>query len=122
MENYKLATKQRLRFTFKGQLTTEQLWDLSLEDLDALAVSLQAELDESSKKTFLKKTSSKDKTAKLKFDVVLDVLDTKAEEAQLATEAAENKKHNEKILALIAEKQDDSLKGKTVEELEALLK
>lgn len=123
MENFKLASQQKLRFqTTRGLLTTEQLWDLSLEDLDALAVSLENEYKESGKKSFLTKISSKDKTTKLKFDVVLDVLSTKSEEAQAAAEAREVKEHNKKILELIADKQDESLKGKSIKQLEAMLK
>ncbi len=123
MENFKLASQQKLRFqTSKGSLAAENLWDLSLEDLDALAVSLDAEHKESGKKSFLAKTSVKDKTAKLKFDIVLDVLNTKQDEMNAATEAREIKEHNKKIIALIAEKQDESLKGKSVKQLEAMLK
>lgn len=123
MENFKLATQQKLRFqTTKGILSVEQLWDLNLTDLDVLALSLENEYKESGKKSFIKKTSAKDKTSKLKFDVVLDVLNTKMEEAEIASEVLEAKEHNKKILALISEKQDESLKGKTIKELEAMLK
>jgi len=123
MENFKLASQQQLRFTTnKGQLSTEQLWDLSLDDLDGLAVSLEAEHKQSGKKSFLVKTSAKDKTAKLRFDVVLDVLNTKVEEMQAQQEAAEIKEHNKKIITLISEKQDESLKGKSIKQLEAMLK
>lgn len=123
MENYKLATQQKLRFqTNKGLLSVEQLWDLSLTDLDALAVSLEEEYKQSGKKSFLVVKSVKDKTAKLRFDIVLDVLTSKVEEHQALTEAKEVKEHNEKILTLIAEKKDESLKGKSVKELEKLLK
>lgn len=123
MENFKSASQQKLRFqTTKGLLSTEQLWDLSLEELDALAVSLEAEHKESGKKSFLVKTSTKDKTAKLRFDVVLDVLNTKVEERNTAQEAAEVREHNKKIISLISEKQDESLKGKSIKQLEAMLK
>lgn len=123
MENYKKASQQKLRFqTNKGSLSTEQLWDLSLSDLDALAVSLDAEHKQSDKKSFLVTKSVKDKTAKLKFDIVLDVLSTKVEEAQALSEAKEIKEHNEKIITLIAEKKDESLKGKSVKQLEEMLK
>jgi len=122
MENFKLASQQKLRFqTDKGLLSTEQLWDLPIEYLDELAVSLETEHKQSGKKSFIVKTSVKDKTAKLRFDVVLDVLNTKVEEANALTEAAEVKAHNNKILTLIAEKQDDSLKGKSIKQLEAML-
>lgn len=123
MENYKSASQQKLRFqTNRGLLSTEQLWDLSLDELDALAVSLEAQHKESGKKSFLVKSSVKDKTAKLRFDIVLDVLNTKADEAQALTEAQEIKAHNEKIITLIAEKQDESLKGKSIKQLKAMLK
>jgi hypothetical protein len=123
MDNFKLASQQKLRFqTAKGLLTTEQLWDLSLEELDALAVSLETEHKESGKKSFLTKTSVKDKTAKLRFDVALDVLHTKVDEAQAALEAREIKEHNKKIIALIADKQDESMKGKSIKQLEAMLR
>lgn len=123
MENFKLASKQKLRFqTNKGLLSTEQLWDLSLEDLDSLAVSLEVAHKESGKKSFLVKTTEKDKTTKLRFDVVLEILNTKAEEAQAISEQAEIREHNKKIIALISEKQDESLKGKSIKQLEAMLK
>jgi hypothetical protein len=123
MENFKLASQQKIRYqTTKGQLSTEQLWDLSLDELDALAVSLESEHKQSGKKSFIIKTSVKDKTAKLRFDVVLDVLNTKVEEAQAAAEALEIKEHNKKIITLISEKQDESLKGKSIKQLEAMLK
>lgn len=125
MDNFKLASQQKLRFqTSKGLLSTEQLWDLSLGELDALAVSLETEHKESGKKSFLTKTraTDKDKTSKLKFDVVLDVLHTKAEEMEAAATAKEIKEHNKKILELIASKKDKSLEGKSIKQLEAMLK
>lgn len=123
MDNFKAASREKLRFqTPKGLLSVEQLWDLSVEELDNLAVLLDAEHKQSAKKSFVTKSTAKDKTAKLKFDVVLDVLTTKVEDLQAAAEAYENKEHNKKILALIAEKTDDSLKGKSIKELEAMLK
>lgn len=123
MENFKIATKLKLRFqTNKGLLSTEQLWELSLDELDELAVSLDAEFKHSAKKSFLYKKSDKDKIAKIKFDVVLDVLNTLKEEEENALNALENKKHNEKINGIISEKMEDSLKNKSVDELKAMLK
>ncbi len=123
MDNFKTASQQKLRFIApKGQLTTEQLWDLSLEDLDALAVSLDAEYNKSAKTSFLAKRTTKDRTAKLRFDIVLDVLNTLVAEKEAETETREIKEHNKKILALIAEKKDDELKSKSTKDLEKMLK
>lgn len=123
MDVFKLASKRKLRFqTSKGSLSTEQLWDLSIDDLDALAVSLQDEHEQSGKKSFLVKRSVKDKTIKLKFDIVLDILNTLVAEKEAAAEALEVKEHNKKIIQLISEKKDESLKGKSIKQLEAMLK
>ena len=58
----------------------------------------------------------------LRFDILKDVYLTKKKEAEELRNAAEIKAHNQKILTLIAEKKDESLKGKSIEELEGLLK
>lgn len=123
MDIFKIASKEKLRVqTSKGLLSVEQLWDLSVEDLDALAVQLEQEYNESGKKSFLVKRSVKDKTTKLKLDLVVDILTTKVEEKQIAEQKAEDRAHNKKILELIAEKQDESLKDKSIKELEKMLK
>lgn len=122
MDNFKEASRQQLRFTTnKGVLSVEQLWQLSITDLDSLAVSLESEVEKSGRKSFVVERSEKDQTAKLKFDIVLDVLTTKVKEAKDAKDARETKAQKDKILNLIAEKKDQSLAGKTIEELEAML-
>ena len=120
---YKEATRLKLRFqTLRGPLSIENLWDLSMEELDVLAVKLQQEYKESGKKSFLVKKSKKDKELKLKFDITLDILTTKVEEAAAAADANEIKRHNTRIDELIAQKQEEELKSLSVEELEKLRK
>ncbi len=119
---YKKASKLRLRIaTPQGSLTVEQLWDLPVTELDVLAVKLQEEYKESGKKSFLDKKSPKDAIAKLTFDIVLNILETKVEDAEKASKTLENKDHNQKILAIIASKEDGELQGKSIKELEKML-
>lgn len=120
---FKEASRLKLRFnTERGLLSAEQLWDLPLTQLDALAVSLEKQYKESGKKSFLVTKSKKDKELKLRFDIVLDILTDKVEEANVAKNARAVKEHNEKIMAKIAEAQDKELDGKSVAELKKLLK
>lgn len=120
---YKEASKQRLRVqTSKGLLTVEQLWDLSLNELDSIAVILDESLKSSKNKSFLSKRTVADKGLKLQFDIVFDIMQTKSEEAETAKIAREDKEHNEKIINLISEKKDGELKGKSIKELEKLLR
>ena len=120
---YKEASRKKTRFaTSKGSLSAEQLWDLSIADLDTLAVSLDEAYKSSKGKSFVEKRTTKDKDLKMQFDIVLDILQTKVEERDSLQEAAENKEHNKKILELIAKKKDGELEGKSVKELEAMLR
>jgi hypothetical protein len=121
--NFKLASQLKLRFnTTRGNLSTEQLWDLSLDDLDTLAVDLEKLTKEGVQKSFLAKRTDEDKISKLQFDIALEILQTKVEENEIALNAKSVKEHNEKILALIADKREEGLKGKSIEELQDLLK
>ena len=123
MSNFLLASRLKLRFnTSKGTLTAEQLWDLSLTELDSLAVELQQAYEDSKGKSFLTKRSRKDKTIKLQFDIVLTILNTLVEEQDMARNEAENKAHNTKILQLIQKKREVELEKMSEEELQSLLK
>lgn len=124
MENiYKQASMLALRIeTSKGSLSVEQLWTLKLTELDQLAVSLKKSMEDSSTKSFLKATTKVNQLAKLKFDIVLDILNTKKEAQDAASMDAEKKAHNEKILALIAQKEDGKLQEMSIEELKLMLK
>lgn len=118
---YKKASKLGLRInTSRGPLSVEQLWTLSISDLDTLAVSLEE--TSSVKKSFLARKSDADTITKLKFDIVLDILTTKLEEAATAADAKAVKEHNKRILELMAKKKDESLEAMSLEDLEKLLK
>lgn len=121
MDLFKKASKQKLRFsTQKGSLSTEQLWDLSLTELDNLAVKLQETVDHEAKKSFLRTKKEEDVTSKLKFDIVIDVLETKQKDQEQAQKAAETRERNKKIDEVIAKKKEESLENMSIEELEKL--
>lgn len=121
MDIYKIATKEGYRFrTRVGMLILEQLWSLNLDQLNELAISLDTQQAQSTK-TFLKRVSSEDKETKIKLDIVVDIINTKQDEIENAQKESERRENNKKLMNLIAQKQDQELMGKSVEELEALL-
>ena len=123
MDIYKQATKDKVRFkTPSGLLPAENLFDLSTNVLDALAVEADEALEKLGKKSYLAKRSANSTLAQLKRDIIVDVLKTKVEEEEAATQRSEDKKHDEKILELIAEAELGDLKKKTPDELRALLR
>lgn len=125
MDNFKQASKLKLRFsTSVGPLSTEQLWDLSQTQLANAIKAIKKVLkkDNDDELAFLEDTKSVDVENQLRFDVLKDVYLTKKAEAEEIRNAADIKAHNQKILSLIAKKQEGELEGKSIAELEALLK
>ena len=121
---YKQVSQLKLRFqTPKGVLTVEQLWDLSMTDLSTTIKAMKKILKKSDDDdlAFLEEDSKVDKAVELAFNVLKDVYITKKEAAKAIRDAAEIKAHNQKILTLIADKEEESLKGKSVEELKNML-
>lgn len=119
---YKEAIRSGMRIqTNKGNLSIEQLWDLPLTELNTLAVSLDEKYKNSKGKSFLDTKTVADKGLKNQFDIVLDILETKKEELDIASKKKENKDHNAKIFALIAKKKEGELEGKSLKQLEAML-
>jgi hypothetical protein len=122
---YKKANQLKLRFqTNIGIVSTEQLWDLTQPQLgNAIkAVKKVLKKNDDDELSFLEDSKVVDVENQLRFDILKDVYLSKKQEADDLRNAAEVKAHNQKILALIAEKKDDSLKGMSVEELEKQLK
>lgn len=126
MNNFLEASKIKLRInTSQGNLSVEQLWDLSLNKLSTIIKNVKKELnkgDNDDDLSFLDETKTVDREAQLRFDVLKEVYVTKRDEAKAAREKAENKAYNEEIMALIYKKQKGALEEKSIEELQALLK
>jgi predicted RecB family endonuclease len=122
---FKQASKLGLRFqTNKGILSVEQLWQLSQTDLSNAikAVKKVLKKNDDDELSFLEDTKVVDVENQLRFDILKDVYLTKKKEAEELRNAAETKAHNQKILSLIAEKQEGKLQEMSIEELEKLLK
>ncbi len=62
-----------------------------------------------------------DKTLELSFNVVKEIYTILKSERDAIKNETERKANNAKIEALISQKEDEALSGKTVEELRALL-
>ncbi len=128
MSLFEQATRFKLRFaTTKGMLTVEDLWDLPLisksgaqVNLDDLARAAYKEMEESACQSFVQKSTKISETAKLKFDIIKHIIDVKLADRDAASERAEKAARKQRILELIATKEDESLAGKSLEELQKL--
>lgn len=121
------ALSKKLRFEYKGLISIEDLFDLSLNELDEIYRKLKKELDEYkqySEDSLLNKDDEKDETSEelqLKIDVVTAVFNhIKKQQEELQRKIA-LQNQRDKILGIIADKQDEELSNKSISELKELL-
>lgn len=119
---FEKASPQKLRFsTPKGMLTTEDLWDLSLQQLNVVAKDLNKKIKSSQEEDFLDEPTAEDTNSKLQFDIVKHIMDIKKETQRKAVEASAKKAQRDRILELISKKKDNELERLSVEELTSKL-
>jgi hypothetical protein len=129
MNIFEQATRKALRFaTTKGEITTEQLWDLPLQsrsgfDLDAVAKTVSRELKSMAEESFVT-TSENPASAllELKLEVLKHIIAVKLEEAEAARSRAARAEEKQKLLKVLGDKQDEALKALTPEEIAERLK
>ena len=118
---FKIATKKKYRFTYKGQLSVEDLWDLSVDALDQIYKSLKAKQKGASEESLLSTVSKEDKVLSNKIEIVKNIVADKLSTAERSRRAQNIKAQNQRILEIMADKQDAALKEKSIEELQQML-
>ena len=117
MTIFEKALKLKLRFTFKGKsLTTEDLFELELSDLDSIYATLNREKKQSEGESLLKSTPANRKLD-LSLEILKAVFDIKSNEKIEAAARAERKKRADQLLQLMAEKKNQADLTKSFEDL-----
>ena len=121
---FEYATRNKLRFaSIRGELTVEQLWDVPLRsrddfNLNTVAKAVNKALKDISEESFVETTKTVAHTRlETAMEVVKYVIDMKLNEEKAAEKRATNKKEKEKLLNILAEKQDGKLSELSEKEL-----
>ncbi len=121
------ATRQQFRFpSIKGLLTTEDLWQLPLQsktgfDLDSVAKSVNRELKATGEESFVETITPANTQLQMMMDIVKHVISVKKDENETARNAAARKAEREKLMGILADKQDAALKDLSPEEIQKRL-
>ena len=118
---FEIATRTKMRFPFKGLVSVEDLWDLSVRDLDSIFKTLNAQVKKSQEESLLATKTKEDETLAIQIEIVKHIVKTKLDEAETAKQSKELKEKKQKLMEMIAEKKDEALRNASVEELQAML-
>lgn len=124
---FEQASRLKLRYgTARGNIAVEDLWDLPLTsttgfDLDTLAKALNRAIKQSEEESFVVTKNAIDALLELRFDLVKHVIEIKLDEAKQQKNAVTTRLQKEKILNIIANKEDEKLKGESLTKLKKMV-
>lgn len=120
--NFEKASRLKLRYASNyGVLTTEDLWDLKLTDLNKVAQSVYKQIKESEEVSFITERTSKDVEAELKLEILKHIISVKKEEAEKKALAKERLAKKQQIMNLIVEKENEALSQTSIDDLKRQL-
>lgn len=118
---FEVATRSKMRFPYRGQISVEDLWDLSVTELDKIFKFLNRQKKDTQEESLLETKSKEDEVLETKISIVKHIVSVKQKESDDRKKENERKAQKQRILEIMADKQDEALKGKSLEELQKML-
>lgn len=118
---FEFATKNKMRFPFKGMISVEDLWDLSLDELDVVFKNLNADLKQSNEASLLESANEENEYLTTQINIVKHVFECKKAAINKALRDKERYEKKQDLMRLIVAKQNDELASKSIDELKTML-
>ena len=123
MNIFERAAREKIRFQYLGQITTEDLWDLSVGELDNLYRLTNTELKNHGGEGLIKDDSINETTSilQLMVDLIRHVFEARQERQKILENEKIRREKKKRIMEIIANKQDQALSDMPAEELMKML-
>lgn len=118
---FEYAVRNKVRFPFKGMISVEDLWDLSLTNLDSIYKTLNKQVKQSEEESLLTTKTSVDTELEVQIAIIKYIVSVKLEEQEAREKAAAKKAQKQKIMSIIATKEDEALQNSSVDDLRKML-
>lgn len=120
-EIFEKAARTKLRFNYRGVVSVEDLWDLAVEELDALYKSLSVQVRQANEESLLKTRTKADDILSIKVEIIKHIVAVKLQENEDRKAAADRRARKERLLEILQKKQDEELLAQPSEELQKLI-
>jgi hypothetical protein len=118
---FEYAVRNKIRFPFRGLISVEDLWDLSLANLDSIYKSLNKQAKQSDEESLLSTKTNVDTELEIKINIVKYIVSIKLEERKARENETMKKIQKQKIMSAIAAKEDEALQNSSIEDLKKML-
>lgn len=115
---FEYAVRNKLRFPFNGMISVEDLFDLSLINLDYIFKTLNAEAKAFEEESLLNVKSKENEEVLVKIEIVKYIVGVKLMEKEARENAKKNKEMKQRLLEIKAKRQDAALENLSDDELE----
>ena len=121
MNIFEYATREALRFPYKGMQSVEDLWQLSVKELDSIYKTLNKQVKQLEEESLLATKSNVDTELEVQIAIVKHIVSVKLAEKEAAEKASAKKAQKQKIMSIIATKQDEALQNSSIDDLKKML-
>lgn len=121
MDIFEFAVRNKVRFPFKGMISVEDLWDLSLVNLDSIYKTLNKQVKQSEEESLLSTKASVDTELEVQIAIVKHIVSVKLSEKEAAEKASAKKVQKQKIMSIIATKENEALQNSSIDDLKKML-
>lgn len=118
---FEFASRNKVRFPFKGMISVEDLWDLSLTNLDSIYKTLNKQVKQSEEESLLSTKASVDTELEVQIAIVKHIVSVKLAEKEAAEKASVKKAQKQKIMSIIATKENEALQNSSIDDLKKML-
>lgn len=118
---FEYAVRNKVRFPFKGMISVEDLWDLSLTNLDSIYKTLNKQIKQSEEESLLSTKESVDVELEVQIAIVKHIVTVKLAEKEAAEKAYAKKAQKQKIMSIIASKENEALQNSSIDNLKKML-
>ena len=118
---FEYASRNKVRFPFKGMISVEDLWDLSLTNLDSIYKTLNKQVKQSEEESLLSTKASVDTELEVQIAIVKHIVSVKLVEKEAAEKASAKKAQKQKIMSIIATKENEALQNSSIDDLKKML-
>lgn len=118
---FEYATRNKVRFPFKGMISVEDLWDLSLTNLDSIYKTLNKQVKQSEEESLLSTKASVDTELEVQITIVKHIVSVKLAEKEASERASAKREQKQKIMSIIATKENEALQNSSIDDLKKML-
>lgn len=118
---FEIAARNKFRFPFRGIVSTEDLFDLSVENLDSIFKNLNSQVKQANEESLLVVRTQEDDTLSTMIEIIKHIVKVKLEEEAARLQARERRLKKQKIMEIVESKQDADLQTKSIDELQSML-